>query len=282
MKNDKATWTLDDGTRPTYEQDFRKWLGGQFGSDGGSANIRSALWALRQQGSAVCSEVEQWPLLYFAAYYGLPVQFVTNDGTVWKNHTINQGKATSVISTKADTAPLILTELQKFKGRSSFEPHNMLNWRVSSGDWVTLTPQYTNEAWTVSPRTQDIPWRTDETPIGKEMTANAWDNVGRIQPGDVVMTVPLDGWPYPGAPDGDPRWNQHAEFITNVAGNGAPGIDTQVYLMYDSSNDNAGWPTIGDIIKPPNQRNPEFLNSHGHQFVIRSLNFAGFDQMWPA
>jgi len=283
MKNDAANWTLPDGTKPTYEQDFRKWLGGQFGSDGGAAGIRNELWKLvAAQGTvngAPCSQAEQWPLLYFAAYYGLPVQFVTDNGTVWKNHTINQGKATSVISTKANTAALILTELQKF---GSFQPQNMLNWRVNSGNWVTLTPQYTSEAWTVSPRTQDIPWRSGETVVGQGMTDHAWDNVGMIQPGDVVMTVALDGWPYPGPAGEDGQWQQHAEFITNVAANGAPGIDTQVYLMYDSSHDNAGWPTIGEIIKPPNQRDANYLNSHGHQYVIRSLNFAGFDQMWPA
>jgi hypothetical protein len=276
--NAAATWTLPGPgqQKPTFEQDFRKWLQGQFGKDAGLANLRTEMLSLVGNGAA-CSEVIQWPLLYFAGAHGLPVQWVNDHGVGWANHEIDAlDIIRPTVDYRAKTAAAILNQLNK-PNLKPFNPQNMLNWRFNpdTDRDDPLTIHYTNDQWTVSADQAAIPWRDFANATAKTMTDRGSQDVSKIQAGDVVMTAVLQ------------HWQGHAEFISDINQDtlteGKPTLDTEVYLLYNSTRDGVKlnyregrWVKIRTLLAPGKHD-----NNHGYQFVIRSLDFSALDQLWP-
>jgi hypothetical protein len=220
-----------------------------------------------------CSQLDNWPLLLFAAGHVLPVQFQPESGRVWQNFKILQGK---IVESNFDPeAKDITVELNKFK---DFAPQNILNW---SFDQSLNVAHYTNDNWGVVLDGAINLVGSSAPAASKAIALQGTKDVGKIQVGDVIATAYIDGWPLRQDKAG------HSDVIAAIKKstltNSLVTLDTEVYLMYNSShdgdkNDKIGvWKTIRELVQAGNH---DF--NWTSLYVIRSLDFAAFNAMYDA
>jgi hypothetical protein len=169
--------------------------------------------------------------------------------------------------------------VNQLKAVGIFRPQNMLNrfFSLPLGE-----PHYTHDGWSVidyeaflfgSSYPNTIP--PDTLPLANMGDSTA-ELVSMIQIGDVIVTAGFSGWPK--AEDGA----GHGDLIVDMRKltNGKATLDSEVFLMYNGTDpQNKGWRKIRDLL-PRMVFSAAHDNNGGQFYVIRSLDFAGFGELF--
>ena len=159
----------------------------------------------------------------------------------------------------------------KGKPGIDLEPNNLINyfWDLTTRAWIhSATDHNTNETWTVGPTTGSA-----VTP-GDGLDHGFRPDLSHIAAGDIIDTVILPGWPNANEPNG------HADLITGyepfIANGSLNEQRTFLYLRYYSSRwYNNSKPNVIELIS-------DRLGAHGHDYVIRSFDFASFNTLYTS
>src|SRR4051812_41463206 len=111
--------------------------------------------------------------------------------------------------------------------------------------------------------------------------------ISKIKVGDVIATGVFNGWPGEVDEDGVKTLGHSAVIadIRHLQG-GVPDLETEVYLLYNSSHDGKAsgpiyvWTKLGDLLKRVDGNGKGRNNDHEAFYVVRSLNFQAFNTLF--